>query len=122
MDKNGKVAVSLEKAKAQSILRSVSYSQGFHFFTAIGEYTGETATDLFTFYEGLKAIDDKSLSFHFQRHDFQNWVKNTLGDPELAKRIEETTPQQPLLNALKKNLINIVNTRLKELHTLANDP
>lgn len=121
MDKKGKVIVSLEKVKAQSILRSVSYNQGFHFSTAIGEYTGETATDLFTFYEELKAISDKSLSFHFQRRDFQNWVKNTLGGAELSERFDEITLHQPL-DTLKKELRNIVNTRLKELHALANDP
>ena len=68
MEKKNAVTSSMEKSKAQSILRSVPYSQGFHFFTAVGVYTGETAIDLFAFYEELKVMDIESVGFHFPRN------------------------------------------------------
>ena len=55
MTEKNTVTASLDKSEAQTILRSVPYSRGFHFFTAVGNYTGETAIDLFAFYEELKA-------------------------------------------------------------------
>jgi hypothetical protein len=112
---------TLEKSKAQNILRSVPYSQGFHFFTSVGIYTGETAIDLFAFYEELKVIDNEVVSFHFPRRDFQNWVKNTIGDIELSDRIDKINPNQPL-DQLKSALVETVEIRLTELHTLAKDP
>lgn len=121
MDKKTSLPTSLEKSKAQKILRSVPYSQGFHFFTAVGEYTGETAIDLFAFYEELRVIDNEAVSFHAKRGDFQNWIKNTLGDAQLADRMDEVNPQQPV-DQLKKELVEVVGTRLTELHTNAKDP
>ena len=121
MTEKNTVAASLDKSKAQTILRSVPYSRGFHFFTAVGNYTGETAIDLFAFYEELKAIENEAVSFHFPRRDFQNWVKDTLGDIELANRIDGIAPQQSV-EGLKKELVQVVEARLTELHTAANDP
>ncbi len=121
MDEKDRVTASVEKSKAQSILRSVHYSQGFHFFTGIGEYTGETAIDLFAFYEELRVIDNEAVSFHIQRRDFQNWIKNTLGDAELADKIAALDPQKPV-DQVKKMLVKTVEYRLTELHTVAKDP
>ena len=36
----------------------------------------------------MKAIDVASIEFHMGRGDFENWVKNVLGDMELAARLE----------------------------------
>ncbi|MCW4011303.1 MAG: DUF5752 family protein [Candidatus Bathyarchaeota archaeon] len=121
MDKKDTVTSSIEKNKAQTLLRSVPYSQGFHFFTAVGVYTGETAIDLFAFYEELKVMDVESVGFHFPRRDFQNWLKNTLGDEELADKIDMINKKQPV-EQLKKELVETVEARLTELHTIAKDP
>ena len=41
------------------------------------------------FAEKLQIMPIQSVAFHFQRQDFQKWLKNTIGDEELAKRIDE---------------------------------
>jgi hypothetical protein len=112
---------SIDKPAAQKILRSVPYNQGFHFFTSVGRYTGETAIDLFAFYEELRVIENDSVIFHFPRGDFQKWIKETLGDNELADRIDKINPQQSQ-EKTKKELIETIESRLVELQTLANDP
>src|SRR4030042_6518987 len=81
----------VDKASVQKILSPVSYENGFHFFVDVGKYTGETAVSLFSFLEELRTIDLASVRFHFQRRDFQNWVETTLGDKELALRIDKTS-------------------------------
>jgi hypothetical protein len=113
--------ISLDKATAQKILRSFPYNQGFHFFNDVGKYTGETAIDLFAFYEKLKVIESESIAFHFPRGDFQKWIRETLEDSELADRIDKISPQKPV-EKMKKDLVETVETRITELHTLARDP
>jgi hypothetical protein len=69
------------------ILRTVPYEKGFHFYTAHGNYTGETATSLHDFELKIQVVPAASVNFHIERHDFQKWISDTLGDTELAKRI-----------------------------------
>jgi hypothetical protein len=101
-------------SKIMKILDIVPYDAGFHFFTAIGHYTGETATSLDAFALKLQVIGADSVEFHFHRNDFQNWIKDTIGDDELAKRISQINGQLPAEN-LRKELLGTVQTRIAEL-------
>ena len=52
--------------------------------------------------------------FHFKRQDFQKWFKNTIGDKELAKRIDKIkagTQEEDL----RKELSQTVQNRIAEL-------
>ena len=82
-------AGSKPKADVQSLraLSVVAYDCGFHFYTAIGNYSGVTATSLGEFGEKLKTISLDSVKFHFDRADFQRWVRTIFCDPELAESI-----------------------------------
>jgi hypothetical protein len=100
--------------KIVEILRTVPYEKGFHFYTAHGNYTGETATSLDDFEKKIQLVPAGSVSFHLQRGDFQKWIEDTLGDSELAKRvslIKLTLPAEDL----RKELLAIVQTRIKAL-------
>lgn len=112
---------SIDAAVAQKILRPLSYVQGFHFFTPNGAYTGETAISLFTFLKELEAINLQSIRYHFQRGDFQRWIRTTLGDAELAERIDKLDRQISDEN-LRKELIEILKRRLTELQSLTESP
>ena len=109
---------TVDKTTAQNILRSVSYEKAFYFFTDIGKQTGATALSMSGFYEGLRVVEPQSVHFHFQRKDFQNWLKDVLGDPELAQRIDlinmELTNQD-----LRNELLKTVLTRYTELQRVS---
>jgi hypothetical protein len=95
--------MTLNEAKANEILRSVSYENGFHFFSPEGHFTGETATSLCFFLRDLQHVGVESISFHFCRGDFQKWVRTTIGDEELANTIEgidKNVSDENLLNQL----------------------
>jgi len=77
------------KEIASKILRSVPYDKAFYFFTAIGQYCGESAASLADFYQKMKRIDAKSVDFHFKRRDFQKWIRTTMGDAYLANEIDK---------------------------------
>jgi translation elongation factor EF-G len=66
------------KSAAEKILATVPYVNGFHFFTSIGQYTGETAVSLATFAKEVEATPIESIDFHFKKADFQKWIEDTL--------------------------------------------
>ncbi|MGA3290636.1 MAG: DUF5752 family protein [Candidatus Bathyarchaeia archaeon] len=100
--------------KIIEILRTVPYEKGFHFYTAIGNFTKETATNLDSFEKKLQTVSADSVNFHLQRGDFQKWIKNTLGDDELAKRVNSISLTLPAKDQ-RKELLAIVQTRITEL-------
>ena len=111
---------SVDKAAAQKILSSVSYEKGFYFFIDIGKKTGEPALNLSGLYEELRVIEPQSVRFHFQRKDFQNWVKDVLGDAELAQRID-TIKTELNDQDLRTELLKTVLTRFTELQVLSSN-
>jgi hypothetical protein len=111
----------IDKATLQKILSSVPYEHGFHFFRGIGSYTGETAVNLFSFNEELRTIEPQSVRFHFERKDFQNWIRETLDDVELADRIDRI-PKKLSDENLKRELLKTVHARFEELQILSKLP
>ena len=95
------------------LLNSVQYESGFHFFTDHGKYTGITAISIVEFAEKLQIVPIQSVMFNFQRQDFQNWLKNTIGDEELASRIDKIKAVQD--EELRKQLLETVQKRISEL-------
>jgi hypothetical protein len=109
----------VSKIDAYKILRTVPSENGFHFSTE-GVCSGITAISLFDFLGKLETVDLDSLFFHYQRGDFQKWIANTLGDTDLAERIELTTRtifshQTFSLEELKNSLRKIIEKRISEL-------
>ena len=71
-----------------NILRIVSVNNAFYFFTDIGQYTNRCSACLADFCNAVQIIDVKSVEFHFKRGDFAKWIRESLGDKELANEIE----------------------------------
>ena len=102
------------KHKGLDLLRSVPYETGFHFFIEHGKYTGITACSIVEFAEKIEIVPIKSVLFHFQRQDFQKWLRNTIGDEELAKRIDRIEAWSSDEN-LRKELFKRLHNRITEL-------
>jgi hypothetical protein len=100
--------------KISEILRTVPYEKGFHFYTDLGYFTGKTATNLEAFEKLLQVVAADSVNFHFQRGDFQKWIEETLGDKELAKRIDLIKLPYSA-EELRKEMLAIVRTRITQL-------
>jgi hypothetical protein len=109
---------SYSEAKASRILQTVSFDNGFHFFTENGVYTKVTAVSLADFAEKLQKIEINSVLFHFSRGDFQSWIKNTLEDEELAHRISKIKSNIVAEN-LRKQLLKLVYKRIIELSRIS---
>ena len=111
-----KIAISKTQIieKHKTLLNSVPFENGFHFFIELGKYTGITASSTVEFAEKIQIIPIQSVTFHFRRQDFQKWLKNTIGDEELAKRIDQII-EEPQDEDLRKELTRTVQKRIAEL-------
>jgi hypothetical protein len=111
-----KIAISKTQImeKQKNLLNSVNFDSGFHFFIELGRYTGVTANGTIEFAEKIQIIPIQSVTFHFCRQDFQKWFKNTIGDEELAKRIDMIGSELQDED-LRKELTRTVQKRIAEL-------
>ena len=105
------------RAGASQILRTVPPDQSFLFFEDIGKYTGRMAANLADFCENMKTIDLQSVTFHFERGDYEKWIKETLHDVELARRLKRIKKSKSA-EELRNKILQTVNRRLFELQTI----
>jgi hypothetical protein len=107
----------IEVAKARRTLSTVNYDCGFHFYTAIGDYTGVTAVSLQDLAQKMRSIGLRSVRFHFERGDFQRWIRTLLCASELAEDIGLIKPHFSD-EALRREIITKLEehiARLKEI-------
>jgi len=102
-----RLIVKTNRAKSPT---TVPFESGFRFYTTVGSYTGLTATNLSEFVAMLQTIPAESIAFHFQRKDFQHWIKDTLKDTELAGQMN-TIKQESSSEDLRKEILTIVKAR-----------
>ena len=108
---------NISESKIRKLLSTVPHDRGFNFFTGLDRNTGETAISLETFGQKLEIINDDSVMFHFQRNDFQNWIKTTVGDDALGERINNIS-RQISVEDLRNELVKTVQTRISQLMLL----
>jgi Family of unknown function (DUF5752) len=89
--KTKKVEDKTDPKLASNILRIVPTNNAFYFFTDIGQYTDRCSTCLADFCTATQTVDVRSVEFHFKRGDFASWIRETLGDSELANEISRVT-------------------------------
>ena len=97
----------------QRILRRVPYQEGFRFSRGIGDYTGQVATSIEDFADILQTVELKSIDFHMERQDFENWIRNVFSDEELAKSISRKMIFQG--ENRRNDLIMVTKKRLDDL-------
>jgi hypothetical protein len=106
----------MPNSEKSELLRTVPSDKGFHFYAATGNYTGETATSLVNFAAKLQVIGVESVNFHSKRRDFQNWIRDVVGDARLAEKIDQIEPERTGED-LRKELLKTVQTRISELQS-----
>lgn len=63
--------------------------QPFRFATGVDEFTGEEAWSLAGLCRALAEADIETLQYHSRRGDLAAWIRNSLGDQQLAERIDD---------------------------------
>lgn len=110
-----------DKKLATAILSPVSLEKAFNFCRGVNEYLGVFASSLNDFSRKIQAVDLSSIEFHLSRQDFESWVGEGLGDPELANRISLIRAMGLSGESLRKRLYETVESRCKELEVLSHE-
>jgi hypothetical protein len=104
--------------KLKVVLRDLSAAQHFRFYEDIGKPTGHVATSLLDLCSKLASAQSPqahaSLTFHTRRGDFAAWIREAVGDLELADKISRISPDD---RHLAKKLYKAVDERVKQLKT-----
>jgi hypothetical protein len=98
-------------------LRVVPHAQGFHFYKSIGCCIGVTSCSLEELADAVQKVCSEAVIFHFERGDFQNWIRDIIGDNELAQRIDEIKmcSRQLSEECCRKELMERINVRILQL-------
>jgi hypothetical protein len=103
----------IEVDEAARILRKVGDEETFHFYTGVGQPTGDKAASLLDLLQKTKTVKLESLTFHLKRKDFQNWLEKTVGDSKLARKISRIRVSEN--DKIREEIDAVVEGRLKEL-------
>jgi hypothetical protein len=105
-------------------LRVVPHAQGFYFYTTVGDYCGVSAHSLEEFANALQYVCSGAIVFHFERGDFQNWIRDVIGDAELAQSIDDIKMCERHLAAesCRKELVELVRVRMLQLEVAKGPP
>ncbi len=106
----------LSQQKVKTILRTLASDVAFYFYEDVGKPTGQGATSLIDFCDKISKTNipeiNASLVFHQKRGDFSKWIRDIIGDHELADRINNVSHDDI---HMKRKLVKILNTRKRQL-------
>jgi hypothetical protein len=111
----------LDRDQIARILGTLTQDKAFYFYEDVGRPTGDSATSLPDFCTKINTVASPSLSFHLKRGDFESWIKNAIGDTELANsitKIRKTKTAWKRDATLRKKLYSVIKDRVVELQDL----
>lgn len=116
-DLEARILRELERPEhlAKRILRKLPAGRGFTFFYEFARPTGLTVHSLEEFCSTLKFVDAKSIRFHMERGDFEQWLRQVIGDDKLADRLAEISTKRWNGEKLREKIIRVIERRVKEL-------
>lgn len=113
----GLIAIGILPREAWRVFKHVPSDKCFRFQTGTGpdKFTGVSACNLSDLIENVKTVDVKALEFHVPRGDVEKWVKDVLGDDELAEKIGQIRERNLRGDELRNQLSNAIGNRIKQL-------
>jgi hypothetical protein len=102
---------------AKKLLSPVPEERSFAFYIEVGVPTAKYADSLQDFRQRLLEVDPRSVAFHLEREDFQNWLREVVGDQELASDLSGLKGARLHPEELRSRVYEVVKSRCDELST-----
>jgi len=69
------------------------------------------------FADALQYVCSEAIVFHFERGDFQNWIRDVIGDAELAQVLDniKTCERHLAAESCRREIVERVNIRILQL-------
>jgi hypothetical protein len=107
-----------------STVPRVEFGEGFHFQQShiVEVPLGPAVSTLAEFRAGLAEVDASAIYFHMveararlgrRSGDFAEWIRDSLGLPDLADRIERIDAYMTSLERVRARVLNLVDTALE---------
>lgn len=112
----------LSRESISRTLGNVLHDKAFFFYEDIGKPTGDCAISLSDLCSKINTVPSKSLTFHLKRGDFENWIKEAIGDSVLASRVSKLKNLKTTWKSnktMKRKLHTAISDRLAELQHLS---
>jgi hypothetical protein len=103
----------LAEDKIQKVLRRVPDELAFHFYLGIDKPMGLAAVCLVDLFKKIEGVDVDSVAFHQARGDFKRWIREVLGDAELAMRLDRIS-RSLCGEALRAEVLREIKTRMNQ--------
>jgi predicted transcriptional regulator len=101
-----------EKGKnALKISSQVPEGKEFNFHVGEGKPLGFSAHSLEEFYRLIKVVTSDALEFHLYRRDFENWIRDVIGDRQLPLDISGVRGASLKGEDLRKGLLRAIDLR-----------
>jgi hypothetical protein len=97
-----------------NVLRDVPPENAFYFYEGIGQPIGLASRNLVEFRDQTKAASPRSIEFHLERGDFENWFR-MLGDESLSHQVANLRKRRPAAEQLPSRLSSLVDSRIRQL-------
>jgi hypothetical protein len=119
------VAVVQDHLRRLRIVPRVEFGEPFHFQQShiVEVELGVPASTLAEFREGLASVDASAIYFHMveararlgrRAGDFAEWIRTSLGLPELADRIERLDTYMTSLERVRARVLSLVDAELEK--------
>lgn len=83
----------------------------FQFYVGMDKPLDFSAHSLEEFYRLVKQVCSDSLDFHLYRGDFERWLREVLGDKNLADETDNIKAAEIKGEELRKALLKVIDTR-----------
>jgi DNA-binding transcriptional regulator YhcF (GntR family) len=96
---------------ALKIADQVPEGREFNFYVDEGKPLGFSAHSIEEFYRLVKQVTSDSLEFHLHRKDFENWIREVVGDRQLPLDISGVRGAELKGEDLRKGILNAIDLR-----------
>lgn len=105
------VCINEKGRNAIKITKNIPDEKAFYFYVGEDKPIGFSARSIEEFYRLIKQVTSEALDFHVLRGDFENWLREVIGDRELALDISGLRAASLRSEDLRKRLLNVIDYR-----------
>lgn len=103
------VCINEKGRNAIRITKHIPDEKAFYFYVGEDKPIGFSAHSIEEFYRLIKQVTSDALDFHVLRGDFENWLREVIGDRELALDISGLRAASLRNENLRKRLLNVID-------------
>jgi len=113
LQRNGNAFHLTDKGKNAIKITQRYPDKSFQFYVDVEKPLGIFAQSLEEFYRQIKQVCSDSLDFHLYRGDFEKWIRDVLGDNELADEVSNLKELKLNGEELRKDLAKTIDSRYR---------